>query len=100
LRAFSADRPTHPARQPSIDQETAAKLEKRLKERPDRDELVERNILKDSKVAPALAATKAKLQRSQLEDKLDSALAKRPPAEQLVQEGILQETEAPPSSSS
>jgi len=35
-----------PVRQSSIDEETRQKLEKRLSERPDKHELVERNILK------------------------------------------------------
>ncbi|KAK0504914.1 hypothetical protein EDD18DRAFT_318550 [Armillaria luteobubalina] len=65
-------------------------LEKRLSERPDKNELVERNILKDDKgIAPALVAAKEKLQRSQLEDKLDHALQQRPKAEELVKGGIL-----------
>ncbi|KAJ7594846.1 hypothetical protein C8J56DRAFT_927774 [Mycena floridula] len=85
----------HPARQPSIDEATLI-LEKRLKERPDQRELVERNILKDPKVSPALVANKAKLERSQLEDKLEHALQKRPKPEELVKEGILQDNEAPP----
>ncbi|KAK0241936.1 hypothetical protein EDD85DRAFT_421163 [Armillaria nabsnona] len=71
-------------------------LEKRLSERPDKNELVERNILKDDKgIAPALVAAKEKLQRSQLEDKLDHALQQRPKAEELVKGGILFESEAP-----
>jgi len=92
------ERPAHPGRQPSIDQETMQKLERRLKERPEKSELVERNILKDPKVAPALLANKEKLERSQLEDKLEHALQKRPKPEELVKEGILQENEAPPPS--
>lgn len=40
---FSA---SQPARQGSMDEETRQKLEKRLSERPDKNELVERNILK------------------------------------------------------
>ncbi|KAK0485651.1 hypothetical protein IW261DRAFT_737896 [Armillaria novae-zelandiae] len=71
-------------------------LEKRLSERPDKNELVERNILKDDKgIAPALVAAKEKLQRSQLEDKLDHALQQRPKAEELVKGGILLESEVP-----
>lgn len=70
-------------------------LEKRLSERPDKNELVERNILKDDKgIAPALVAAKEKLQRSQLEDKLDHALQQRPKVEELVKGGILLESEA------
>ncbi|CEL61050.1 hypothetical protein RSOLAG1IB_04290 [Rhizoctonia solani AG-1 IB] len=78
-------------------EETKFKLEKGLKERPDKQDLVNRNILKDSKVAPALQAAQDKLQRSQLEDKLDKALENRPKPEELVNNGILNKDEVPPS---
>jgi len=85
-------------RKHSIDEGTRQSLEKRLSERPDKRDLVERNILKDDKgIAPSLIAKREQLERSQLEDKLDSALQKRPKAEELVKEGILKEDEAPPS---
>jgi len=83
-------RPNHP-RQSSIDQ-TAQQLEGKLAQRPKKDELVERNILKDDKgVAPSLVAAKEKLQRSQLEDQLATAIAKRPPREELEEKGILKD---------
>jgi hypothetical protein len=85
-------RPVH-ARSPSLDTEAIAKLEKQLSARPEKNELVDRNILKEGTVAPALQAAKEKLQRSQLEDKLDHALQQRPTAQELVKEGILQEDE-------
>ncbi|KAI0319183.1 hypothetical protein OF83DRAFT_1055486, partial [Amylostereum chailletii] len=78
-----------PVRQSSIDADTLQVLEKRLGQRPDKQELQERNILKEDNVAPALQAAKEKLQRSQLEDKLDHALQQRPKPEELVKEGIL-----------
>jgi len=74
-----------------------AKLEKQLNARPDKHELVDRNILKEDTVAPALQAIKEKLQRSQLEDKLDHALQQRPTPAELVKEGILKEDEVPAS---
>ncbi|RPD63911.1 hypothetical protein L226DRAFT_610195 [Lentinus tigrinus ALCF2SS1-7] len=80
----------------SVDPATAAQLEKSLAHRPDKHELIDRNILKDDSVAPALQAAKEKLQRSQLEDKLDQALQARPKPEELVKEGILKETDVPP----
>ncbi|KAF8514153.1 hypothetical protein JB92DRAFT_2719856, partial [Gautieria morchelliformis] len=64
------------------------KLERKLSLRPEKKDLVERNILKGI-VAPALQAAQADLQRSQLEDKLDQALQQRPNAEELVKGGIL-----------
>ncbi|OBZ68133.1 hypothetical protein A0H81_11906 [Grifola frondosa] len=89
-------RPPVPQRKSSIDPQTASKLEKYLGQRPDKHELIDRNILKDDSVAPSLQAAKEKLQRSQLEDKLEHALQQRPKPEELVKEGILKETEAPP----
>ncbi|KZS98703.1 hypothetical protein SISNIDRAFT_448998 [Sistotremastrum niveocremeum HHB9708] len=71
------------------------KLERRLSERPDKRDLVDRNILRDSTVAPALQAAQSQLQRSQLQDKLDRELQSRPKPEELIQKGILSEDEAP-----
>jgi len=84
-----------PARQSTLDSDAVQALEKRLGQRPDKQELQERNILKEDNVAPALQAAKERLQRSQLEDKLDQALQQRPKPEELVKEGILKEDEAP-----
>ncbi|KAI0283665.1 hypothetical protein BGY98DRAFT_911407, partial [Russula aff. rugulosa BPL654] len=78
-----------PARQNSLSAETLETLEKRLAQRPDRQELQDRNILKEGNVAPALQAVREQLQRSQLEDKLDQALLNRPKPEELVKSGIL-----------
>ncbi|KAG8763784.1 hypothetical protein FRC11_012787 [Ceratobasidium sp. 423] len=76
--------------------EAKLKLERRLSNRPEKQELVDRNILKDTKVAPALQAAEDKLQRAQLEDKLDKALGSRPKPEELVDHGILNKDEVPP----
>ncbi|KAI0745480.1 hypothetical protein C8Q76DRAFT_703796 [Earliella scabrosa] len=84
-----------PERKQSVDLATAQRLEKNLAHRPDKHELIERNILKDDSVAPALQAAKEKLQRSQLEDKLEHALQARPKPEELVKEGILNESDVP-----
>jgi len=89
----TATRPSHP-RQSSIDQQTSQQLEDKLAKRPEKAELIERNILKDDKgVAPALVAAKEKLQRSQLEDQLAKAVASRPPREELEKSGILKGSE-------
>jgi len=93
-----SDRPT-PVRQPSLDPATVNVLEKKLQQRPEKDELVNRNILKEGKVAPALQAAKERLERSQLEDKLETALKSRPKQEELVKDGILLPEEAPTTSS-
>jgi len=76
---------------------SAAKLEKSLQARPEPKDLVDRNILKDSKVAPGLQAIEEGLKRSQLEDKLEHMLQQRPKAGELVSEGIISKDEAPTS---
>jgi len=86
--------PNHP-RKTSIDEQTTRQLEDKLAKRPEKAELVERNILKDDKgVAPALLAAREKLQRSQLEDQLAQAVAKRPTREELEKNGILKDADA------
>ncbi|THH16581.1 hypothetical protein EW146_g4082 [Bondarzewia mesenterica] len=84
-----------PARKLSLDEPTVQQLEKRLGQRPDKQELQDRNILKEDNVAPALQAAKERLQRSQLENKLGHALQQRPKPEELVKGGILNEDEMP-----
>jgi len=86
-----------PVRKSTLDQDTVNKLDKAFGSRPEKQDLVERNILKDDKVAPALQAAKEQLQRAQLEDKIDHGLQHRPNADELVKKGILQADEAPPS---
>ncbi|KAK7057314.1 hypothetical protein R3P38DRAFT_2840550, partial [Favolaschia claudopus] len=91
-----SERPNHP-RQTSIDEQTARHLEDKIAHRPDKTELIERNILKDDKgIAPGLVAAKEKLQRSQLEDQLAKAVASRPTREELEKSGILKESEESP----
>ncbi|KAL0956067.1 hypothetical protein HGRIS_002236 [Hohenbuehelia grisea] len=90
------DQPPAPARASSLDTETIHKLEKRINERPEKQELVERNIMKDDRgIAPKLVAARGKLERSQLEDKLDHALKTRPKPEEVVKDGILHADEVP-----
>jgi hypothetical protein len=86
-----------PVRKPTLDPETVNKLDKAISHRPEKQELVDRNILKDDNIAPALQAARDQLQRAQLEDKLDHELQNRPTADELVQKGILDADEAPPS---
>ncbi|KAH9455353.1 hypothetical protein MJO28_012300 [Puccinia striiformis f. sp. tritici] len=73
--------------------EKTKKLEKLLADRPDKTELIEKNVLKPGNLAPSLQAKQAELEKSQLEDKLNAALAHRPDPEILVKEGILTEEE-------
>jgi len=86
-----------PVRKPTLDQDTVDKLDKALGHRPEKQDLVDRNILKDDKVAPALQAAKEQLERAQLQDKIDHGLQNRPKPDDLVKKGILQADEAPPS---
>ncbi|KAF8348094.1 hypothetical protein F5887DRAFT_952094 [Amanita rubescens] len=80
----------------ALDESALLKLEQQLNQRPDKKELIERNILKDDKgIAPSLIAAREQLQRSRLEDSLDAALQHRPKPEELVKQGILLESEAP-----
>ncbi|GJE94891.1 RPEL repeat protein [Phanerochaete sordida] len=97
--ATDATKPT-PTRKGSIDVQTVESLEKRLNQRPEKKDLVDRNILKDDKVAPSLQAAKEKLERSQLEDKLGHALVQRPKREELEQQGILQPDASTPATAS
>ncbi|THH00893.1 hypothetical protein EW026_g1692 [Hermanssonia centrifuga] len=101
--------PPRPQRKMSVDLETLETLEKRLTQRPEKQELMERNILKgkrrcvrllhllicfamlDDKVAPSLQAARDQLKKSQLQDKLDQALLQRPKREELVEGGILKD---------
>ncbi|KAF8622356.1 hypothetical protein AX15_007088 [Amanita polypyramis BW_CC] len=55
-------------RHSTLDEATVLRLEKQLNERPDKQDLIERNILKDDKgIAPSLIAAREKLERSRLE---------------------------------
>ncbi|EJD02987.1 uncharacterized protein FOMMEDRAFT_44663, partial [Fomitiporia mediterranea MF3/22] len=76
-------------RHSSFDEEAVKNLEKQLAKRPEKSELVEKNILKDDRVAPALQAAREQLEKSKLQDKLGQALQHRPKPEELVKEGIL-----------
>ncbi|KAF9113330.1 hypothetical protein BGX27_001780 [Mortierella sp. AM989] len=65
-------------------------LDKFLKDRPDQSELVAKNILKDSSLAPALQVKEAELKRSQLENALKNKIERRPAPETLVEKHILE----------
>ncbi|KAF8949402.1 hypothetical protein BGZ47_003814 [Haplosporangium gracile] len=71
-------------------------FDKFLKERPAPEELVEKNILKEPKIAPALQQHAEDLKKSQLEDALNSKLEHRPPASELIDHNILHESNVAP----
>ncbi|KAJ6443080.1 RPEL repeat protein [Purpureocillium lavendulum] len=66
-------------------------LENHLMHRPNRAELVEKNILPESSAAPGLLAHQKELQRNMLEDKLNDKISHRPDPEALVKGGVLHE---------
>ncbi|KAI9171868.1 Myocardin-related transcription factor B [Paramyrothecium foliicola] len=64
-------------------------LENHLMHRPDRAELVEKNILPASNAAPGLQAHQRELQKAMLEDKLNDKISHRPAPEELIKDGVL-----------
>ncbi|PSN70095.1 hypothetical protein BS50DRAFT_571404 [Corynespora cassiicola Philippines] len=70
-------------------------LKKGLSHRPDRETLVERNILPDSSAAPSLQGHQKELERHMRADSLEKGLQSRPAPEELVKKGILDEDENP-----
>ncbi|KAF3069813.1 hypothetical protein GL218_07985 [Daldinia childiae] len=66
-------------------------LEQHLKQRPDRSELIERNILPASNVAPGLQEKQRELARHMRADSLNDKISHRPPPEKLIKDGVLHE---------
>ncbi|KAF9876914.1 hypothetical protein CkaCkLH20_05760 [Colletotrichum karsti] len=66
-------------------------LEAHLQHRPDRAELVEKNILPASNAAPSLIAHQKELEMHMRADTLNDKLSHRPDPEKLVAEGVLKE---------
>ncbi|KAG9506931.1 hypothetical protein J7337_000475 [Fusarium musae] len=64
-------------------------LEAHLKHRPERSELVDKNILPASTAAPGLQAHQKELEKHMLEDKLNDKISHRPDPEDLIKEGVL-----------
>lgn len=80
--------PISPVRQ---DHARKNSLADHLANRPDRAELVDKNILPASNAAPALQAQQKELQKRMLEDKLKDKISNRPAPEELIKEGVLHE---------
>ncbi|KAK4136251.1 hypothetical protein BT67DRAFT_375485 [Trichocladium antarcticum] len=66
-------------------------LEHHLSHRPERQQLVEKNILPASTAAPGLQAHQKELERHMRADSLNEKIAHRPPPEELLKEGVLHE---------
>ncbi|KAK1624058.1 hypothetical protein BDP81DRAFT_465003 [Colletotrichum phormii] len=76
---------THPAG------ERKNSLEAHLQHRPDRTELVEKNILPASNAAPSLIAHQKELEKHMRADSLNDKISHRPAPEELIKEGVLKE---------
>ncbi|PHH60188.1 hypothetical protein CDD81_1968 [Ophiocordyceps australis] len=64
-------------------------LENHLLHRPNRAELIDKNILPASSAAPGLLAHQKELERNMLEDRLKDKISHRPNPEVLVRGGLL-----------
>jgi hypothetical protein len=70
-------------------------LKKGLNTRPERAELVDRNILPASTAAPALQGHQKELDMHMRADSLEKGLQSRPSPDELVKKGILDAEENP-----
>ncbi|KAL8393198.1 hypothetical protein RB595_003120 [Gaeumannomyces hyphopodioides] len=66
-------------------------LEQHLMHRPERSELVGRNILPASTAAPALQAHQKELERHFKADTLNDKISHRPTPDELIKKGVLDE---------
>ncbi|CAK7202476.1 hypothetical protein SEUCBS139899_005199 [Sporothrix eucalyptigena] len=80
---ISPVRPDNPVRRNS--------LEQYLQNRPNREELVQKNILPDSTAAPGLQAQQKQLEKSMRADSLNDKISNRPSPEELIKKGVLDE---------
>lgn len=64
-------------------------LEEHLKHRPDRAELVNKNILVSSTIAPSLQEKQRELAKHMRADTLNDKISHRPSPEQLLKNGVL-----------
>ncbi|KAI0015706.1 RPEL repeat protein [Xylariomycetidae sp. FL0641] len=78
--------PISPVR-PDMDRKNS--LEQRLKQRPDRAELVDKNILPASAAAPSLQEKQKELAKHMRADSLNDKISHRPSPEKLMKEGVL-----------
>jgi hypothetical protein len=66
-------------------------LEVHLKHRPDRSELVQRNILPESNADPAQLAQEKEVEKNKLADQLNEKISHRPTPDKLIKDGVLHE---------
>ena len=70
-------------------QKLGKNLESFLINRPKLDDLEQRNIVKETKVAPTLVAKALELEKSQIKDKLEQKLERRLTKDELIKRKIL-----------
>jgi len=102
---YSIDYPTNKANPPpralqakalELERQRATdNLKKGLAHRPEKEDLIERNILPASNAAPALLQNQKELERHMRADSLDKKVQARPKPEDLVAKGILDAEENP-----
>ncbi|KAI1761153.1 hypothetical protein GGR53DRAFT_506521 [Hypoxylon sp. FL1150] len=66
-------------------------LEQHLQHRPERSELVDKNILPASTAAPGLQEKQKELEKHMRADSLNDKISHRPSPEKLIKEGVLHE---------
>jgi len=71
-------------------------LEKRLAQRPEVQDLKNRNILLDTTAAPAIQSAQKELERQKIQDAVKKSLEHRPEREELVERNILPDSSAAP----
>ncbi|TDZ51545.1 MKL/myocardin-like protein 2 [Colletotrichum trifolii] len=95
-----ADQNTNTDTKPTVDDSSISptrvserknSLEAHLQHRPERAELVEKNILPASNAAPSLIAHQKELELHMRADTLNDKLSHRPDPQELVKEGVLKE---------
>lgn len=64
-----------------------------LAKRPEKDDLVSKNILPDSSAAPGIQGQQRELEKHMRADTLEKAVQGRPQKDELVSKGILKEGE-------
>ncbi|CEP17226.1 hypothetical protein [Parasitella parasitica] len=64
-------------------------LEEQLAHRPDIQDLVDRNIIKDPKIAPAIQQQREELGKAKIADNLRHKIDHRPTPEELAEKNIL-----------
>lgn len=64
-------------------------LEKKIENRPTKEDLTQHNILKDTNVAPALQAAQQALEKEKLANTLEKKIENRPEQQDLIDHNIL-----------